>query len=79
MVTIHERERIILSILYLIPSSSIYKKVSTTAIAGTERKWELEKKKIMKFWQGENGTPFLALPPKAGKPVLLETPHPSVR
>lgn len=45
MVTIHERERIILSILYLIHSSPIYKKVSAMAIAGTERKWELEKEK----------------------------------
>lgn len=70
MVTIHERERIILSILYLIPSSSIYKKVSTTAIAGTERKWELEKKKIMKFWQGENGTPFFSSSPQSWKTCI---------
>ena len=45
MATIPERERIMLSILYFIPSHPVYKKFSTVAIAETERKWELGGKK----------------------------------
>lgn len=64
MVTILEREKIMLSLFYLIPSGPIYKKSSTVAIARTERKWELEKE-IMAFWQSKNRTPFLVLLPES--------------
>lgn len=39
------------------------------ALAGTERKCELEKE-IMKFQRGENRTPFLALLPKSWKTCI---------
>lgn len=60
MVTVRERERIMLSVLYFIPSSPAYKKFSAMAIAGTERNesWGKKKKKVMNFWQGEMESHF---------------------
>lgn len=54
MVTMLERERAILTVLYVILSGPAYGKSSTVTIAGSERKrvMEREKKKKRKFWHG---------------------------